>query len=112
MTASLAITGGSVKSECCMQRDDCLPVATTPRMPHAGSELSEQQAQKEMAFRLNHARQTVEYVQRQVCALCNCTNANYAGHDDVQCSHLVVPVAIYAILSFQHFVACTSHNSF
>ena len=85
MTASLAITGGSVKSECCMQRDDCLPVATTPRMPHAGSELSEQQAQKEMAFRLNHARQTVEYVQRQVCALCNCTNSNYEGHNALQC---------------------------
>lgn len=50
------------------QRDDCLPVATTPRMPHAGSELSEQQAQKEMAFRLNHARQTVEYVQRQAAS--------------------------------------------
>ncbi|KAL0052418.1 hypothetical protein WJX82_001760 [Trebouxia sp. C0006] len=37
-------------------------------MPHAGSELSEQQAQKEMAFRLNHARQTVEYVQRQAAS--------------------------------------------
>ncbi|DBA73081.1 TPA: hypothetical protein ACH3X2_010020 [Trebouxia sp. C0005] len=50
------------------QRDACLPVATTPRMPHAGSELSEQQAQKEMAFRLSHARQTVEYVQRQAAS--------------------------------------------
>lgn len=50
------------------QRDACLPVATTPRMPHAGSELSEQQAQTEMAFRLNHARQTVEYVQRQAAS--------------------------------------------
>lgn len=68
-----------------MQKDACLPVATTPRMPHAGSELSEQQAQKEMPFRLNHARQTVEYVQRQVCALCNCTNSNYEGHNALQC---------------------------
>nr|UAD82037.1 myo-inositol oxygenase [Trebouxia lynnae] len=37
-------------------------------MPKAGSELSEQQASTEMTFRLNHARQTVEFVQRQAAS--------------------------------------------
>ncbi len=112
-TASLAITGGSRKSECCVQRDACLPVATTPRMPHAGSELSEQQAQKEMAFRLNHARQTVEYVHRQVCALCNCINANYEGRDDLHCKLLPCHACCNTCCpSFQLFcTACTSPDS-
>ena len=47
-------------------------MAITPRMPKAGSELSEQQASTEMTFRLNHARQTVEFVQRQVTVLPQC----------------------------------------
>lgn len=51
------------------QRDDSMPMTITPRMPHAGSELSEQQASTEMAFRLNNARQTVDFVRRQVGAM-------------------------------------------
>ena len=43
-----------------------LPMAITPRMPKASSELSSTEASTEMAFRLNHARQTVAFVQRQV----------------------------------------------
>ena len=50
-----------------LQDESCsLPVAITPRMPKAGSELSHIDAVTEMAFRLNHARQTVDFVQRQV----------------------------------------------
>lgn len=45
---------------------DDMPMALTPRMPHAGSTLSEPQASSELLFRLNHARQTVSFVQRQV----------------------------------------------
>lgn len=50
-----------------------MPMALTPRMPHAGSALSEPQASSELLFRLNHARQTVEFVQRQVSSLAACT---------------------------------------
>lgn len=48
------------------QDESCRPVAITPRMPKASSVLSSTEASTEMAFRLNHARQTVAFVQRQV----------------------------------------------
>ena len=69
LTASLHVIGCAVQAQ-----SSSLPMAVTPRMPKAVSELSEQQASTEMAFRLNHARQTVEFVQRQV-RLCKLLNA-------------------------------------
>ena len=61
MTVQL-IVQGSVES-------GNMPMALTPRMPHAGSALSEPQASTELLFRMNHARQTVEFVHRQVSSL-------------------------------------------
>ncbi|KAL3159754.1 hypothetical protein ABBQ38_010160 [Trebouxia sp. C0009 RCD-2024] len=61
-----------------------LPVAITPRMPKAGSGLSEQQASTEMAFRLNHARQTVAFVQRQAASFSRLNKVKLGVWDALQ----------------------------
>lgn len=71
---------------CWQEQNSSLPVAITPRMPKAGSELSEQQASTEMAFRLNHARQTVAFVKRQVSrhplSICISSPVKHCGLDN------------------------------
>ena len=67
-SVAVALLLGDFRFELLMLGQDqtsSLPMAITPRMPKASSELSSTEASTEMAFRLNHARQTVAFVQRQ-----------------------------------------------
>ena len=66
---------------------DCflnMPMTVTPRTRGPHCALSERQAAVELFYRLNHARQTVDFVKRQVgCQFCmhsaRCLEATPAG---------------------------------